>query len=259
MLTIRCHRETASASAPIDASVDTSVAVSPCAWPAQRTAALMTPLELQALIQRCTGQALEASHPVSAVAIGAGGPVLAYAEIVGGDAGARSLIALVDSPPVLSAWAITDSPAQLRLKRFAAPAMHARFDTLLGETVIVDTLTTQIYGFNLGAVQIPWERVWLKRGKTLVEAGRYALASLTDGEKSTEPTRKASAKALFHADRVELREDVTWTWYKTTYSDINGEERVETARVTTVFEHGFTLRGDKLEPDTVTETKPKKP
>ena len=96
VLTIRCRRETASA--PVDGGADTSVAASPCAWPAQRTAALPTPLELQALIQRCTGQALEASHPVSAVAIGAGGPVLAYAEIVGGDAGASSLIGLVDSP-----------------------------------------------------------------------------------------------------------------------------------------------------------------
>lgn len=70
---------------------------------------------------------------------------------------------------------------------------------------------------------------------------------------------RASGKALFHGDRVELREEVTCIWSTTSYSEMYVGEPQEIARTMTVLEHGFTLRGDKLEPDATSETPPPRP
>ena len=127
MLTIGCHR--GSASAGLDASADTSVVASPCAWPGQRAPSFMSALELQSLIQRCTAQAVEATHPVSRVEVGTSRQMLVYAQLVGGDARSQLLVGLLGSPPVLSAWAITDSPAVAGQNRGPKPAMRARAST----------------------------------------------------------------------------------------------------------------------------------
>ncbi len=149
----------------------------------------MSALELQSLIQRCTAQAVEATHPVSRVEVGTSRQMLVYAQLVGG----RRTLSAVGRPLGLSTRPLRVGHHGFTCRgwpesRTQAGHARARFDTLAGETVIVEALTTEVYGFKAGIISVPWERVWRKRGKTLVELGRYALGGSADGEKPTDPT-----------------------------------------------------------------------
>lgn len=251
-----CHKSEPVADAdasPVDASV-----ASPCAWPAVRTADALGQPELQTLVRKCTGQTPEATSMVNIARL-SNGSVLAYVETLDGDGGVHMLMAFIDSPPMLAAWTIGDkSPPNY--SGLPSPALTARFDTLRGETVIVEGLSSNTLGMPGSGLVTPmaWERVWLRRGHDLVDAGRYALSGETPG-KADDPVRAFEGKALFHGDRIELRENVTWSWYRTSYSDVDGYQRTLLARTTTTYEHGFTLKGDKLEADVVPETTPSKP
>ena len=226
----------------------------PCTRPPPPAGAL-TLTELRELVRSCTGQTPDAATEPLRVAFGTGSELVSV-DTLAADGSARRLIAVVESPPTLRAW--TDAPAAPPALGAPLPAMRARYDSLGGEAVIVEGLTTT--GFNVtgtnGLIIVQWDRLWLLRGQRLVEAGRWALNGEEEGKKPNGPVRSFTAKALLHGDRVEVREDVVWSWYSYSYTNAEGERRDLQASVATTFVRGFTLRDDKLVPDEVHETVP---
>ncbi len=258
LIAIGCHKSEASL---VDASPEAATA-SPCTWPNQRFANALASPDIQTLVRRCTGQTADAAK-LTATAQFSNASVLAYVQTLDGDGGLRMVIALIESPATLTAWVtLPGSFSGSLVPGGSVPltaAMQVRFESLRGETVIVEGLTAGSTGPFGTTNTITSERVWLKRGTALVDAGLYRLSD-DETEREKGLGRSFIAKTIFHGDRVELREDVTWTWFTSTYSDMNGYERITTATARSTYEHGLTLRGDKLEPDTLTpEVAPLRP
>jgi hypothetical protein len=265
---VACHKT--EAVAPDAALVD--AATSPCVTNAARTADALGQLDLHALALKCTGQTPEAAVTVQKTAPFGNGSLLVYVQTLAADGGTSMLVAEVDSPPQMIAWS---NVYDVQLGRPAVgntfgsasgipalhPSLHARFDTLRGETVIVEGVSSVNYAFvGMGSRTADWERVWLRRGHELVFAGAYPLSGEAEtGTKPTDPVRSFVGKTIFHGDRVEIREDVTWSWYRQTYSDIEGEHGILLASTKTTYEHAWVLRGDKLEPDAPPEPTPEYP
>lgn len=114
------------------------------------------------------------------------------------------------------------------------------------------------------------ERVVLRRGASLEQAGTYLVGG---GERREEPhplvgkygperlVRAFSATTRFHDDRIDVREDVTWTWYESRPASIDFTfwrrvRRGTSARVRTLEPRGnrlVTLPVTPDEPPTATD------
>jgi len=251
---VACH--TTATSAALDASV-VDASVSPCTTTLARAPDMLDQPALHALVLTCTGQTPEAAEPVKKTLPFGSGSILVYTQTLAADGGKSVVLAEIDSPPRMIAW--TTLPLDRQTFGTSGPSLRARFDTLRGETVIVESLREpQFRPYALSSIN--WERVWLRRGHDLVLAGRYSLNGETDtGATPSGPVRSFDAKTIFHGDRIEIREDVTWSWYRLSYSDIDGEQRSLLASVHTTYEHALVLRGDALEPDSPPEITPTQP
>ena len=202
-------------------------------------------------LERCTRLSF-ANAPHRAILAGSDGAVV-WLTVRGEDGGAppdsfvvdrRVLVAWLDTKHArVAAWSVADQPSS------EMATFRARAETLAGEKVLVDTLEALLMPRPGGCAPCAWtaERVWLVRGTTLKDAGRYPLKyTESRGPQLTDPERTSTSVPRFHDDRIDLHDDVTWNWYERKYTDMFGPERRAVRRSTSTYDRVFVLEGDAL-------------
>jgi hypothetical protein len=140
------------------------------------------------------------------------------------------------------------------------PTFVARVETLNGERVLVERLgggSARACGFTPCDLPLrETEFVLLRRGTSLVSAGSYVTI---DSGRHPDPHarmaqygpeqlyRSFTSVVRFHDDRVDVHEDISWTWYDSRNLDIEIEWRA-VRRATSTRVRSLRLRNDALVP-----------
>ena len=140
------------------------------------------------------------------------------------------------------------------------PSFHGRVEVLAGNRVLVERaepLAQQATSSRwLGGAPDLFERVWLRRGDRLVLAGTYDVRrreARPDGDddgssRTGEPAslfRDSRSTVRFHEDRIDVHDEVTWTWDERCPRDIAIYWR-GVRQATSTYDRAWVLQGDSL-------------